>query len=116
VQEKAANIGFDWEKKEDVWDKVNEELNEVKEAVGENVQDHIEEEIGDLMFSIINAARLYKVNPENALERTNAKFISRFNYIEEQAKLKGRKLNEMTLEEMDELWNEAKQKLRANSK
>jgi XTP/dITP diphosphohydrolase len=108
VQEKAANIGFDWEKKEDVWDKVNEELNEVKEAVGENVQDHIEEEIGDLMFSIINAARLYKVNPENALERTNAKFISRFNYIEEQAKLKGRKLNEMTLEEMDELWNEAK--------
>lgn len=108
IQEKAANVGFDWESREQVWDKVAEETAEVATAIKEDKKEDIEAEFGDLMFSIINAARLYGVNPENALERTNRKFISRFNYIEEKAKEAGRKLVEMTLDEMDALWNEAK--------
>lgn len=108
IQEKAANVGFDWESREQVWDKVAEETAEVATAIKEDKKEDIEAEFGDLLFSIINAARLYGVNPENALERTNRKFISRFNYIEEKAKAAGRKLGEMTLDEMDALWNEAK--------
>lgn len=110
VQEKAANYGFDWEKKEDVWAKVKEELNEVEAEMqkGEIGQEALSEEFGDLFFSMINAARLYKVNAENALELTNRKFIKRFNYIESKALEMGRSMKDMTLSEMDELWNEAK--------
>lgn len=108
IQEKAANVGFDWESREQVWDKVAEETTEVAAAIKVDKKEDIEAEFGDLLFSIINAARLYGVNPENALERTNRKFISRFNYIEEKAKDAGRKLGEMTLDEMDALWDEAK--------
>lgn len=108
IQEKAANVGFDWENREDVWDKVGEELEEVKSAIAEGDKDHIEEEFGDLLFSVINAARLYKVNPENALEKTNKKFISRFNYIEKRAAEEGNRIKDLTLAQMDALWNEAK--------
>ena len=110
VQEKAANYGFDWEKKEDVWAKVKEALNEVEAEMqkGEIGQDALSEEFGDLFFSMINAARLYKVNAENALELTNRKFIKRFNYIESKALEMGRSMKDRTLSEMDELWNEAK--------
>lgn len=108
VQEKAANVGFDWENKEDVWAKVREEADEVEEAVGAGQSADIEAEFGDLLFAVINAARLHGVNPENALERTNRKFISRFNYIEESAKASGLQLKDMTLSQMDELWNKAK--------
>lgn len=108
VQEKAANVGFDWQHKEDVWDKVKEELDEVEaELRGNDVADR-EKEFGDLFFSMVNAARLYGVRPDNALERTNRKFIARFNYIEQKANEQGRHVNELTLTEMDELWNEAK--------
>lgn len=108
IQEKAANVGFDWETPEQVWDKVNEELGEVRQAIADGDKDAVEAEFGDLFFSIVNAARLYHVTPENALERTNRKFISRFNYIEDKAKGQGRKLADMTLGELDALWNEAK--------
>ena len=108
VQEKAANAGFDWEKPEDVWAKVQEEIGEVSEAISRGEAGDIEAEFGDLLFSVINAARLYKVNPENALERTNRKFIARFNHIEEGAKAKGKTLKDMSLAEMEELWQEAK--------
>ncbi len=108
VQEKAANVGFDWENKDDVWAKVREEADEVEEAVGAGQSADIEAEFGDLLFAVINAARLHGVNPENALERTNRKFISRFNYIEESAKASGLQLKDMTLSQMDELWNKAK--------
>lgn len=108
VQEKAANVGFDWENPEQVWDKVKEETAETAEAIRSGKADDIEAEFGDLIFSVVNAARLYGVNPENALERTNRKFITRFNYIENRAKEQGRSLSDMTLEEMDSLWNEAK--------
>lgn len=108
IQEKAANVGFDWEDRSQVWDKVAEELDEVRRAVQQADAHAVEAEVGDLLFSVINAARLYKVNPENALERTNRKFISRFNYIEAEARRQGRALGEMTLAEMDELWNRAK--------
>ena len=108
IQEKAANVGFDWAEKEQVWDKVKEELNEfAEEAKGVSVTE-MEKEMGDVLFSIINLARKYGINPENALERTNKKFINRFNYIETKAAEANRKLNDMTLEEMDCLWNEAK--------
>lgn len=110
IQEKAANVGFDWEKREDVWDKVKEEFGEVSDAITAGRQDDIEAEFGDLMFSIVNAARLYGVNPENALERTNRKFISRFSHIEEGAAAAGKRISDLTLEEMDALWNEAKHK------
>ncbi|MCX4311674.1 MAG: nucleoside triphosphate pyrophosphohydrolase [Muribaculaceae bacterium] len=109
IQEKAANVGFDWEERHQVWDKVEEEIREVKSAAKENDSAHLEEEFGDLLFSVINAARLYGVNPDNALERTNAKFISRFNHVEKRAKESGRDMREMTLAEMDSLWNEAKE-------
>jgi XTP/dITP diphosphohydrolase len=108
IQEKAANVGFDWEKKEDVWDKVKEEMGEVEDAVKSGKQTDVDEEFGDLMFSVVNAARLYGVSPENALEKTNRKFIRRFNYIEAKAKEAGRELRDMTLGEMDAFWNEAK--------
>lgn len=108
VQEKAANVGFDWETPEQVWDKVKEEIGEVSEAIKAGCHDDIEAEMGDLLFSVINAARLYKVNPENALERTNRKFIKRFNFIEQQAKESGRTMRELTLDEMESLWQQAK--------
>lgn len=114
IQEKAANAGFDWEEPRQVWDKVREEMDEVaaeikaREGGGDN-QAHLEEEFGDLMFAIINAARLYKVNPENALERCNRKFMRRFSYVEQQAAAHGQKLNEMTLAEMDQYWDQAKE-------
>lgn len=108
IQEKAANVGFDWEKPEDVWDKVKEETAEVEAEIGGKDSKRLEEEFGDLLFAVINAARLYGVNPENALEHTNRKFISRFNHIEEGARAQGRKITDLTLEEMDRLWNEAK--------
>jgi XTP/dITP diphosphohydrolase len=108
IQDKARGVGFDWENRSQVWDKVQEELDELKIEVEKENQDGIEAEFGDLLFSIINTARLYGVNPENALERTNRKFISRFNYLEQQTIKKGRNLKEMTLSEMDEIWNEAK--------
>ncbi|MCM1518064.1 MAG: nucleoside triphosphate pyrophosphohydrolase [Pseudoflavonifractor sp.] len=110
IQEKAANVGFDWEKREQVWEKVKEEIDEVgREIDTMESQERVEAEFGDLLFSIVNAARLYNVNPENALEKTNKKFISRFNHVESRAKELGRQLREMTLDEMDTLWNEAKE-------
>lgn len=108
VQEKAANIGFDWESPEQVWEKVDEELDEVRQAIANGDRQDIEGEFGDLLFSVVNAARLYGVTPENALERTNRKFMARFNYVEDQVREKGRKLSDMTLGELDALWNEAK--------
>ena len=108
IQDKVANVGFDWEKREDVWDKVQEELNELKAELAKEDGGQKEKEFGDLLFAMINAARLYKIRPDNALEQTNIKFINRFNYIESRAKEQGRELKDMTLAEMDELWNEAK--------
>ena len=109
IQEKARNIGFDWEEPAQVWDKVKEEVAEVEAEIKSGDQKHLEEEFGDLLFSIINASRLYGVNPENALELTNRKFIRRFNHLERRAKEMGKQLKEMTLAEMDAIWNEAKQ-------
>lgn len=108
IQDKARGVGFDWSNKEDVWNKVKEEINELSIEIDNKDQDKIEEEFGDVLFSVINAARLYKVNPDNALERTNQKFIKRFNYIENELSKKGIKINDASLEEMDKLWNEAK--------
>ena len=109
IQDKARNVGFDWQKREDVWGKVREELAELETELGREDKERSTNELGDFLFSVINAARLYHLNPDNALERTNAKFIRRFNYIEEHSIRSGRPLTEMTLEEMDALWNEAKQ-------
>ena len=109
VQEKAANVGFDWEQPQQVWDKVREEIAEVDEAIAAGKVADIEAEFGDLLFSVINAARLYKVNPENALERTNRKFIRRFGYIEQAAKDQGTSLKDMPLEAMEQLWQQAKE-------
>lgn len=108
IQDKARNVGFDWEKKEDVWQKVREELDELETELNKGDKDLSTNELGDFLFAVINAARLYKLNPENALERTNQKFIRRFNYIEEHSIRSGRPLTEMSLEEMDALWNDAK--------
>ncbi|APW32223.1 nucleoside triphosphate pyrophosphohydrolase [Prevotella intermedia ATCC 25611 = DSM 20706] len=108
IQDKARNVGFDWEKKEDVWDKVGEELDELKAELAREDKENSTKELGDFLFSVINAARLYKLNPDNALEHTNQKFISRFTYVEQQAKKLGKELKDMTLDEMDNLWNEAK--------
>ena len=122
IQDKVANVGFDWEKKEDVWAKVKEEIAEFEEELRKNdtmsaslngdaakpLNDGMTEEFGDLLFAMINAARLYKIRPDNALEQTNLKFIRRFNYLEAKAKEQGRDLKDMTLAEMDALWNEAK--------
>lgn len=108
VQDKACHVGFDWENKEDVWAKVHEELDELETELRKEDKPRSEQELGDFLFSVINAARLYKLNPDNALEMTNQKFIRRFNYIEQHSLKVGRPLTEMTLEEMDALWNEAK--------
>ena len=108
IQDKARNVGFDWEKKEDVWDKVGEEFDELKAELAREDKESSTKELGDFLFSVINAARLYKLNPDNALEHTNQKFISRFTYVEQQAKKLGKELKNMTLDEMDNLWNEAK--------
>ena len=110
IQDKARNVGFDWTEKEQVWDKVHEEFEELKAEINKLDANNMEAEFGDLFFSLINAARLYKINPDNALERTNQKFIRRFNYLEEHTICEGRSLKEMTLEEMDQIWNEAKAK------
>ena len=110
IQDKARNIGFDWEKREQVWEKVREEIGEFQAEIDQMDTDKMEGEFGDLFFSLINAARLYKINPDNALERTNQKFIRRFNYLEAHTLAKGLDLHDMTLQEMDELWNEAKEK------
>ena len=110
MQEKAANVGFDWEKKEDVWAKVKEEIAEVEQEMQRGDAVNLEKEFGDLLFSLVNASRLYGINPDNALELTNSKFRSRFNYVEQQTIGQGRNLREMSLSEMDALWNEAKRK------
>ena len=108
IQDKARHVGFDWKDREDVWAKVREELCELEAELQRGDKQHSEEELGDFLFSVINAARLYKLNPDNALEHTNQKFIRRFNYIEQHSIKAGRPLTEMSLEEMDALWNEAK--------
>ena len=110
LQEKASGVGFDWDKREEVWDKVEEEFDELKQSVKSGEKEAIENEVGDLLFSIINAARLYGIDAENALEKTNLKFISRFNYIEQKAKENGKVISEMSLDEMDKFWDEAKNK------
>lgn len=110
IQEKARNAGFDWEKREQVWDKVEEELSELRYEVDRMNEERKEAEFGDFLFSIINAARLYNINPDNALELTNQKFIRRFNYLEAQTVQKGRSLKELSLAEMDAVWDEAKRK------
>lgn len=112
IQEKASNVGFDWEQPSQVWDKLKEEMLEVEAEINNLDKNKLEEEFGDLLFAVINAARLYSVNPENALEKTNRKFIRRFGYLESKAKELGKSLKEMTLQEMDEIWNEAKSKER----
>lgn len=108
IQDKARNVGFDWQKKEDVWDKVYEEIAELKAELAKEDKENSTKELGDFLFSVINAARLYKLNPDNALEHTNQKFIRRFNYVEDHSLKQGRNLKDMTLEEMDKLWDEAK--------
>ncbi len=108
IQDKARHVGFDWEDREDVWQKVREELGELEAELQREDRQRSEEELGDFLFSVINAARLYKLNPDNALEKTNQKFINRFNYIEQHSIKQGRPLTEMTLQEMDALWEEAK--------
>lgn len=108
IQDKARNVGFDWQQREDVWDKVREELDELEAELRHDDKQKSTEELGDFLFSVINAARLYHLNPDNALEHTNQKFIRRFNYIEQHSIRAGKPLTEMTLAEMDQLWNEAK--------
>ena len=112
IQDKARNVGFDWQKKEDVWDKVKEEMGELETELKKEDKENSTKELGDFLFSVINAARLYHLNPDNALEHTNRKFISRFGYIEQKAKEQGKSLKDMTLGEMDALWNEAKSVLK----
>ena len=113
IQDKVANVGFDWEKREDVWAKVKEEIAEFEDELqctkdNEPCTKEMEAEFGDVLFSLINVARLYKIKPDNALEQTNLKFIKRFNYVEAKAKEQGKKLQDMSLEEMEALWQEAK--------
>lgn len=108
IQDKARNVGFDWEDRSQVWDKVKEEISEFEAEVEHMDKQKAEEEFGDVLFSMINAARLFKINPDNALEHTNQKFIRRFNYLEQKTIKQGRKLSDMTLAEMDEIWDEAK--------
>lgn len=110
IQDKARNVGFDWEKRGQVWDKVKEELKEFETELSAMDEDKAEAEFGDVLFSLINAARLYKINPDTALERTNQKFIRRFNYLEEHTIKVGKSLQDMSLSEMDEIWDEAKKK------
>lgn len=109
IQDKARHVGFDWEDRQDVWKKVREELDELEAELNRDDREQATRELGDFLFSVINAARLYKLNPDNALEHTNQKFIRRFNYVEAHSMKVGKPLTEMTLQEMDELWNEAKQ-------
>lgn len=108
IQEKARNVGFDWEEPSQVWDKVKEEISEVEAEMKSGNQTKLDEEFGDLLFAVVNAARLYGVNPENALEHTNRKFIRRFNHLEKRSHELGKSLRDMTLAEMDEIWDEAK--------
>lgn len=108
IQDKVANIGFDWEKREDVWAKVKEEIAEFEAEVSNMDAEKATEEFGDVLFALVNAARLYKIRPDNALEKTNLKFMHRFNYIEEQAKAQNRRLEDMSLDEMESLWQQAK--------
>lgn len=110
IQEKASGVGFDWEYKEQVWDKVKEEVDELSHEIDQVDKDKIEAEFGDLFFAMVNAARLYGVDPEAALERTNLKFMKRFNYLESKTLLKGKDLHKMSLAEMDKYWEEAKGK------
>ena len=112
IQDKARNVGFDWQKKEDVWDKVKEEMGELETELKKEDKENSTKELGDFLFSVINAARLYHLNPDNALEHTNRKFIARFGYIEKKAKEQGKNLKDMTLGEIDALWNEAKSVLK----
>ena len=112
IQDKARHVGFDWEDRQDVWKKVREELDELEAELNRDDREQATRELGDFLFSVINAARLYKLNPDNALEHTNQKFIRRFNYVESHSMKVGKPLTEMTLQEMDELWNEAKQQER----
>ena len=108
LQEKAKQVGFEWENRDQVWDKVKEEENELDQAIAENDQEKIEEEFGDLVFSLVNFARFLNVDAENALEITNKKFIKRFSQMEKKAMASGKNLNEMTLQEMDSIWNQIK--------
>lgn len=108
IQDKARNVGFDWEKREESWDKVREEMGELQAELAREDREKSTDEFGDFLFSLINVARLYHINPDNALERTNQKFIRRFNYVEARAKEQGLQLQDMTLAQMDALWNEAK--------
>ena len=114
IQDKARNVGFDWEDRQDVWKKVREELDELERELNKEDKERSTEELGDFLFAVINAARLYKLNPDNALEKTNRKFIDRFNYIEAHSIKMGKPLKDMTLAEMDQLWNEAKQQENKN--
>ena len=114
IQDKARNVGFDWEDKGDVWAKVHEELGELETELRKEDKEHSEEEFGDFLFSLINAGRLYKLNPDTCLEKTNKKFIHRFNYIEEHSIKIGKPLKDLTLGEMDQLWNEAKEQEKLN--
>lgn len=111
IQDKACNVGFDWEERDDVWGKVREELGELEAELKKEDKEKSVQELGDFIFSLVNAARLYHINPDTALEKTNQKFITRFNYIEAKAKEQGRAISDMSLEEMDEYWNEAKKNL-----
>lgn len=114
IQDKASHVGFDWEKREDVWAKVREELGELEAELARDDKRASEQELGDFLFSVINAARVYKLNPDNALEMTNQKFTRRFNYIEQRSRELQKPMTEMTLEEMDALWDEAKKNLKDN--
>jgi XTP/dITP diphosphohydrolase len=114
IQDKARHVGFDWEDRGDVWSKVREELDELEAELKRDDKQRSEAELGDFLFAVINAARLYKLNPDNALEQTNQKFIRRFNYIEQHSIKQGKPLTEMTLAEMDALWNEAKREEQHN--
>jgi MazG family protein len=109
IQEKVRGVGFDWEKREEIWDKVLEEISELKAEIENHNTQSIESELGDVLFSIINAARLYDIDPEAALEKTNRKFIKRFNYLENETLLKGKSLHDMSLDEMNEIWERAKE-------
>lgn len=108
IQDKARNVGFDWQERADVWDKVREELGELQVELEKEDKEKSTEEFGDFLFSLINAARLYHINPDNALEHTNQKFIRRFNYLEQKVKESGKDFKDLTLEQMDAYWNEAK--------
>ena len=109
IQEKVRGVGFDWDSREQIWDKVTEELEELKKEISSGAKTDIESELGDLFFTLINAARLYEIDPEAALEKTNRKFITRFNYLESRTLAQGLSLRDMTLDDMNELWEEAKQ-------